>query len=137
MFNMTKHALDGRSVVSSSAPWETQLGYSRGLRAGNLIFVSGTVAADAQGAPVGTTVAEQTDYIVRKIEAAIRELGGSLRDIVRVDTFLVDFTDFAAYAEVLRGYFHDTRPVNTTVQCARLVNPAFVVEISAVAVIRE
>ena len=138
MWNMTKHELHtGRTVVSSSAPWEAQIGYSRALRVGNLIFVAGTVAADEQGAPVGTTAAQQTDYILRKISSALEKAGGSLRDVVRVDAFLVNFADFDGYADVHRRHFGEIRPVNTTVQCAALVTSAFLVEISALAVVGE
>jgi enamine deaminase RidA (YjgF/YER057c/UK114 family) len=113
------------------------MGYARGVRIGTMIFIAGTVAADEGGVTVGRTIGEQTDYIIRKIRAALNELGGELRHVVRTDTFLVDFANFDGYAEVHRRYFGEVTPVNTTVQCAGLVNPDHLVEISAIAVIAD
>src|SRR5262245_12661952 len=106
MFSMTKRAFGrNRSAVSTPLAWESQMGYARGVRVGSWIFIAGTVAADDRGAAVGGTIAEQTDFIIRKIRAALNELGGELRHVVRTDTFLVDFGDFDGYAEVHRHYF--------------------------------
>ncbi len=138
MFNMTKRAFGrNRSAVSTPLRWESQMGYARGVRVGSWIFIAGTVAANDRGVAIGDTIAEQTDFIIRKICAALRELGGDLRHVVRTDTFLVNFADFDGYAEVHRHYFGKIPPVNTTVQCAGLVNPDHLVEISAIAVIED
>src|SRR5262245_46345863 len=136
MFDLTRRSYGAnRAAVFSASVWEPQMGYARAVRVGSLIFVAGTVAADGQGNTVGRTAGEQTDFVIRKIRAALRELGGDLRHVVRTDTFLVDFAHFDEYAAVHRRYFGEAPPVNTTVQCARLVRPDQLVEISAVAVL--
>lgn len=138
MFDMTKWAFGpNRIAVSTPLVWESKMGYARGVRVGTLIFIAGTVAADDRGVTVGCTIAQQTDFIIRKIRAALNELGGELRHVVRTDAFLVDFADFDGYAEVHRRYFGEVPPVNTTVQCAGLVNQDHLVEISAIAVIED
>lgn len=121
-------------IVHSPSKWEPQMGYSRGVRKGNMIFVAGTVSADGEGRTIGTTIEEQTDYILKKIGWALIELGATLNDVVRTDTFLTDFRYFDGYANVHKKYFESISPVNTTVACARLVNPDHLVEISAIAV---
>jgi enamine deaminase RidA (YjgF/YER057c/UK114 family) len=126
---------ESKTVVFSPSKWEPQMGYSRGVRRGNMIFVAGTVAADAAGLTVGNTIEVQTDYILKKIEATLAELGASLKDVVRTDTFLTDFSYFDGYAKIHKKYFEEITPVNTTVACARLVNADQFVEISAIAVI--
>jgi enamine deaminase RidA (YjgF/YER057c/UK114 family) len=138
MFDMTNKTYGNhRKAVFSRSVWEPQLGYARGVRVGNLIFIAGTVAADGAGVTVGANIVEQTDYVIRKIAAALRELGGDLRHVVRTDTFLVDFAHFDAYAEVHRRYFGEVPPVNTTVQCTRFVEPDQLIEISAIAIVEE
>lgn len=136
MFEMSKRAFGkNRVAVFTPIKWESMMGYARGVRVDNLIFISGTVAADSTGAVVGRTITEQTEYILQKIRAALQELGGDLKNVVRIDTFLVDFSHFDAYAKVHHKYFAEVPPVNTTVQCARLVNTDFLIEIAAMAVV--
>jgi enamine deaminase RidA (YjgF/YER057c/UK114 family) len=113
------------------------MGYARAVRAGNWIFVAGTVAADDRGKAVGSTIAEQTEFVIRKIRAALRELGGDLQHVVLTDTFLVDFLHFDGYAEVHRRSFGAVPPDNTTVRCAGLVETDFLVEISAIALVEQ
>jgi enamine deaminase RidA (YjgF/YER057c/UK114 family) len=136
MFEMLKRAFGrNRTAVSTPLVWESKMGYARGVRVGSWIFIAGTVAADDRGLTMGCTISEQTDFVIRKIRAALRELGGDLHHVVRTDTFLIDFAHFDGYAAVHRQYFGEVPPVNTTVQCARLVNPDHLVEISAIAVV--
>ncbi len=101
-----------------------------------MIFIAGTVASDERGVTAESTIAHQTDFVIRQIRAAFNELGGGeLRHVVGTDTLLVDFADFDGYADIHRRYFGEVPPVKTTVRCAGLVNPDLLVEISAVAVI--
>ncbi|WP_438002859.1 RidA family protein [Sorangium sp. So ce321] len=137
MINMRTKTSGNRKSVFSPSAWEPKMGYARGVRVGHLVFVAGTVAADGDGRTIGRSITEQTDYVINKIRAALRELGADLHNVVRTDTFLVDFADFDSYAEVHRGYFGDIEPVNTTVQCTRLVNPDHLVEMSAIAILEQ
>ena len=138
MFDLTKRTYaNGRTAVFSGSVFEPKLGFARGVRVGNLIFIAGTVAVDAQGKTVGSTIVEQTEYVLRKVRDTVRELGGDLRHVVRTDTFLVDFAHFDEYAAVHRRYFGETPPVNTTVQVVRFVNADQLIEIGALAVVEE
>lgn len=130
----TPIAKAGKQIVFSPSPYERQLGYSRGIRVGNLVFVAGTTAAGADGKACVEGVSAQTDYVIRKIQAALRELGADLCDVVSTVTHLVDVEDFDEYAEQFLKHFSEITPVNTTVQ-APLLKPEFLVEITATAVI--
>lgn len=123
-----------RQVVFSPSAWEPRLGSSRGVRVGNQIFIAGTCAADAAGQVQGADVYSQADFIIRKIQHTLRELGGDLDDVVSTVTYLADFAYFDDYARAHLQFFGDIRPVTTTVQ-ATLVLPEFLVEITATAVL--
>lgn len=123
-----------RQVVSSPSTWEPKLGYSRGVRVGNQIFIAGTAATDGEDRVHGEDAYTQTEFIIRKIQSALRELGAGLEDVVSTVTHLSDVAHFDDYARAHRHYFGATRPVNTTVQ-ATLVRPEFLVEITATAVV--
>lgn len=125
-----------RQTVSSPSRWEPVLGYSRGVRVGNQIFIAGTAATDGEDRVRGIDAYSQTEFIVGKIQAALRELGGDLADVVSTVTHLVDMAHFDDYARAYREHFGSIRPVNTTV-IAALVRPEFLVEITATAVIAE
>ncbi|GAA1257985.1 RidA family protein [Sphaerisporangium rubeum] len=127
-------ARTGRRSVSSPSTWEPRLGYSRGVRIGNQVFVAGTAAIDGEDRVHGDDAYTQTDFIIRKIQTALRELGADLEDVVSTVTYLSDRAHFDDYARAHRAYFQDIAPVNTTVLAA-LVRPDFLVEITATAVI--
>ena len=124
-----------RIEISTGTPWERSFGYVRAVRVGNLIEVSGTVAADADGNVIGDTVYDQTQYILRKIEAALVEAGGGLSDVIKTRWYLTDIRDIAeagrAHAEVFRAI----RPAALALQVAALVNPEMLIEIEATAVL--
>jgi len=112
------------------------MGYSRGIRVGNMVFLAGTAATDGEGRVQGADAFSQTDFIIRKIQASLRELDAELEHIVSTITHLSDMAHFDDYARAHRQYFDEITPVNTTVQ-ATLVRPEFLVEITATAVIPE
>lgn len=125
-----------RETVFSSSLWEPQMGYSRGVRVGNQVFVAGTVASDGSGNPQGDDAYQQTVFIIQKIRSALRDLGADLEHVVNTVTHLTNFSHFDDYARAHKEYFGATPPVNTTVQ-AQLVRPHFLVEITATAVVPE
>jgi enamine deaminase RidA (YjgF/YER057c/UK114 family) len=129
-----KDTSSGRQTVFSPSTWEPRLGYSRGIRIGNQIFIAGTAAIDGEDRIQGADAYAQTDFIIRKIQQALRELGADLRDVVSTVTHLTDIAHVEDYARAHRQYFGDIRPVNTTVLAA-LVRPEFLVEITATAVL--
>jgi enamine deaminase RidA (YjgF/YER057c/UK114 family) len=126
-----------RQNVSSGTPWEALAGYSRAVRVGNHVMVSGTTASDEQGAVQhpGDAGAQAT-YILRKIERALGEAGASLNDVVRTRIFVARIDDWEAVARAHGSIFGAIRPANTLVR-AEMINPAMLVEIEADAIVGE
>ena len=123
-----------RASVGSGTAWEALASYARAVRIGDRILVSGTTATGPEGVVGPGDAAAQARFIVDKIEAAIRQLGGSLRDVVRTRIYLRDIRDWEAVARVHGERFRDIRPANTLVQ-APPVGDAYLVEMEAEAVV--
>lgn len=119
----------------SGTVWERKVAYCRAKRVGNTIVVSGTVAVDEKGATMGADVYQQTRYAIGKIERALRELGGGLRDVVRTRTYLTDITRFDEFARAHREAFEDIDPAATCVEISKLVAPDLFVEIEVDAIV--
>lgn len=125
----------GKTVVSSGTMWETLAGYSRAVRYGDHIYVSGTTATAADGQVVGVgDPAVQTRYIIDKIGRALAQLGGSLTDVVRTRIYVRQIDDWEPVARVHGEVFAQIRPANTLVQ-AHLVGADYLVEMEAEAVV--
>jgi enamine deaminase RidA (YjgF/YER057c/UK114 family) len=126
-----------RKLVSSASPYEPIVGFSRAVRAGNFIAVSGTTAGSG-GKPVATgDPAAQTRAIIEVIEKALADLGGSLNDVVRTRIYLVDIAHWEAVGRVHGEFFADIRPANSMFQVTAFVRPEWLVEIEAAAVVAE
>ena len=126
-----------RQNIASGTSWEALAGYSRAVRVGNQIFVSGTTAHDAHGNLHGADDAYvQATYILGRIGAALSEAGGSLHDVVRTRIYIVRMDDWRAVARAHGEAFGDIRPANTLVQVAGLVDGPLV-EIEAEAVVQD
>jgi enamine deaminase RidA (YjgF/YER057c/UK114 family) len=124
-----------RQRVSSGTVWEQEVGFSRAVRVGPFVYVSGTTATDADGDIVGAgDVAAQTEAIIRKIERALIEAGSGLVDVVRTRIYVTDADDWEAVGRVHGRYFGEVRPANTLVEVSRLVGE-YLVEIEVDAVI--
>jgi enamine deaminase RidA (YjgF/YER057c/UK114 family) len=125
-----------RINVSSGAPWEPTVGYSRAVRIGNRIEVAGTTAVDETGRVVGAGDPYlQAKYALETIGRALKEAGGGFENVIRTRMFV---TDIARWEEVGRAHgevFRDIRPASTLVQVASLVRPDLLVEIEATAVV--
>lgn len=125
-----------RRNISSGTVWESRVGYSRAVRVGPWIVVSGTVAADREGRVVSPGDAYgQTVFALRKIETSLKEAGARREDVVRSRIFVTDIADFESVARAHAEFFQDIRPVTTLVQVSRLVDPEAVVEIEADAIV--
>ncbi|BAH73846.1 RidA family protein [Solidesulfovibrio magneticus] len=123
-----------RRNISSGSKWEPLLGYSRAVVAGNTVYVSGTVGANADGTiPEGAYA--QTKRALEIIRDALAQAGADLTNVVRTRLFMADMGDFDAVAKAHGEVFGDIRPATTIVEVSKLVDAAFVVEVEALAVI--
>jgi enamine deaminase RidA (YjgF/YER057c/UK114 family) len=124
-----------RRNISSGTPWEALAGFSRAVRIGNMVFVAGTTASDETGQLQGGEDAySQTQYILRKIEAALEQAGARLDDVVRTRVYVARLDDWRAVARAHGEVFETIRPANTLVQVAGLVEGRLV-EVEADAVL--
>jgi enamine deaminase RidA (YjgF/YER057c/UK114 family) len=127
-----------RRNISSGAPWEPIVGYSRAVRVGPYIHVAGTTALDAAGNPVGLgDPYAQTVQILKNIEAALETAGARMADVVRTRVFT---TDISRWQEIGRAHgerFRDVRPASTMVEVSRLISPDLLVEIEVDAILAE
>src|SRR5690242_8196567 len=113
---------DGRLLVSSGTPWEGLAGYSRAVRFGDQVWVSGTTASDADGNLGGGDDAyAQARYIFDKIASALREAGADLQDVVRTRVYVARLEDWREVARAHGEVFGEIRPANTLVQVAGLI----------------
>jgi len=127
---MTRHS------YSSGTIWEPIVGYSRAIRVGNQIFVTGTTATDEMGEIVGVGDAyAQTVRVVLNIELALKALGGGLKDIVRTRMFVTDISRWEEYGRAHGEFFGDIRPCATMVEVRRLIDPRMLIEIEADAIV--
>ncbi len=124
-----------RINISSGAPWEAIVGYSRAVRVGNIIEVTGTVAVDDNG-PVGVGDAyEQTKFIIQKIEKVLAQAGANLTDVVRTRLFVTDIAQWEAYGKAHGEFFGEIRPCTTMIEVSRLIAPEYLIEIEATAIL--
>ena len=125
-----------RQLVSSGAPWESIGGYSRAGRTGNLVHVAGTTATSAEGKVVGVGDAyAQTRHALLTIERALAEAGAGLRHVVRTRMFVTDISLWEEIGRAHGEFFRDIRPANTIMQVASFIDPEWLVEIEADAVV--
>ncbi len=125
-----------RQNISSGTMWETIAGFSRAVRIGNVIHVSGTTATDENGNVVGLNDPyAQTSYIIRKIERALNQAGASLTDVIRTRIYVTDGNQWETVARAHGEFFSQIRPANTLVEVSALVGDGYLVEMEAEAVI--
>jgi enamine deaminase RidA (YjgF/YER057c/UK114 family) len=125
---------NGRKCVSTGSPWEPVVGYSRAVREGNFIFVTGTLGLEADGR-FGPNLMTQTRRALEIIIAAIEALGGKASDVVRTRIYVTDIANWREAGEIHREFFESIRPATTMVQVAKLIDAAALVEIEADAII--
>ncbi len=125
-----------RQNISSGTDYERIAGYSRAVRLGDAVHVSGTTATDGANAVVGIgDSAAQTEFIILKIERALHEAGARLTDVVRTRIYLAPDADWEAVARTHGRFFADIRPANTLLYIHALVGEDYLVEMEAEAII--
>jgi enamine deaminase RidA (YjgF/YER057c/UK114 family) len=132
--NITTFSQNGRLHASSGSKWEPKMGYSRAVRAGNHIYVTGSVGINADGT-YPESLAGQTERSIEIILAAIKALGGKTTDVVRTRIYTTNISQWEQIAGVHGKVFGDIRPATTIVGVARLIDDAAMIEIEADAVV--
>lgn len=123
--------------VSSGSPYEQKLGFSRAVRVGSIIAVSGTAPIGADGKTVGRgDAAAQMRRCIEIVRAALDQLGGSLEDVIRTRILLTDIADWQSVGRVHGEYFGTIRPACTVIQVAAFIDPDWLVELEVDAVVR-
>jgi len=125
-----------REVFSTGTPWESKYGYSRAVRAGQHVFVTGTTSTDERGNVLGVgDVYTQTVQILRRIETVLARAGADIKDVVSVRAYMTDIDDIDEIGRAHKEFFNQVRPTMTAIQVSALASPDMLVEIEAQAII--
>lgn len=125
-----------RQLISNGNPMEAVVGFSRAVRVGPYLAIGGTAPVDADGNTVGIgDVAAQTRQCIEIIKLALEQAGSGLQDVVRTRVLLTDIDNWKAAIDVRKEYFRDVRPVDTIMAVSRFVNPDWLMELEADAII--
>jgi enamine deaminase RidA (YjgF/YER057c/UK114 family) len=125
-----------RTNYSSGAKWEDIVGYSRAVKVGNTIEVTGTVAVDENNQLIGENDAyQQTTFILQKIEKVLNQTGASLKDVVRTRMFVTDISRWEEYGKAHGEFFSQIKPCTSMIEVKGLIEPDYLIEIEATAIL--
>ena len=126
-----------RTNYSSGAVWEGKVGYSRAVRVGNVIEISGTVASDNDKVVAEGDAYEQTKFALAKIESALINAGATLHDVVRTRMFVTDISRWEEFGRAHGEFFKSIKPATTMVEVTKLIDARFLVEVEATAIVEQ
>ncbi len=126
-----------RINIPSGAVWEDKIGYSRAVRIGNIVEVSGTAAADGDKIIGKDDVYKQTVFIIQKIKIALEKAGAELKNVIRTRIFVTDISMWQEIGKAHNEFFHDIKPATSMVEVKALINPELLLEIEATAIVDE
>ena len=127
--------MSNRKNISSGAPWEDVVGYSRAVVSGNMVFISGTASVDEKGNVAGRNIYDQTQFILQKIGKVLKQVDATFEQVVRTRIFTTDISKWEDIARAHGEVFKFIRPATSLVEVKALIHPDMLVEIEADAVI--
>jgi len=128
--------MKNRKCISSGTIWEDQVGYSRAVRIGNIVEVSGTTAVDGDKVIGKDNLYIQTKFILQKIEAALQEAGAEMSDVIRTRMYVTDISKWEEAGNAHSEFFHAIRPATTMIEVSQLIDPELLIEIEISAIIQ-
>lgn len=127
--------MSNRQLITSGSPWESKMGYSRAVKIGNIVHVSGTTSSTADGVQGINDPKRQTEVILQTIGKALADAGATFNDVVRTRIYVTDISRWQEVADAHGAVFGEIRPATAIVEVAKLINADMMVEIEAEAII--